>query len=54
MHVLVQIAAFFVWRWLADFGHADRSTCFLLGWLAALTAYTLVDRFQLGKSESQK
>lgn len=49
MHVLTQIMVFFVWRELADWSHANQSTSFLFGWLAALTAYAIVDKFQLGK-----
>lgn len=49
MHVVTQLMIFFVVRWLAYLFHAGRSTCFLLGWIAALLAYAFVDKFHLGK-----
>lgn len=45
MPVLYNIAAFLLMRWLAELAHANRDTMFFLGWVAALIAYALIDRF---------
>lgn len=54
MHAVTQIVVFLLWCWLADWSHANQSKAFLLGWLAAITAHAIVDKFQLGKSGELK
>lgn len=45
MIVLLNIAVFLTFRWLAYHSNADQNSAFLLGWLAAVCYQGLIDRF---------
>jgi hypothetical protein len=46
MMVLINIVCFLAVRFLADLCHADRSTAFLLGWIAAVLAQGLLNKWR--------